>query len=229
MLKLTQNRGYQMQNLYDQFLSFLNKGDRLGCLNLIIDRLQKNDIDIVTLYDEILTPSLRESSLEKNRLFNVWEEHLRTSIVRTVIENCYPYVVRERDYKYHSRHQGRVIVVCPPEELHEIGARMVADFFVLCGYDSMYIGANTPRTDIIDVIQHVIPQYIAISVSNHYNLVAARRTIQKINELRDINNADFKIIAGGLAFKQNPSVCEDIGIDIILQDFTEIKKLSEEN
>jgi methanogenic corrinoid protein MtbC1 len=217
-----------MNPLYEQFLSYLDKDDRFGCVDFVLTKLQKNDLDIVILYDEILAPSLRESFCrEKQKTICVWEEHVRSSIIRTVIECCYPYVVKERDGKYRSSPKGKVIVVCPPEELHEIGARMVADFFTLCGLDAMFVGANTPQAEILEAIGYVKPKYVAISVSNYYNLVAARKTISKIRELREMSDAEFKIIVGGLAFEQNPCACDDVGVDLLLHNFEDIKKLSE--
>ena len=219
-----------MHPLYDRFLFYLDKEDRFGCVDLILNRVQENEVDIVTLYNEILTPSLRESFCqEKQKTICVWEEHVRSSIIRTVIECCYPYVVKERDEKYRSLPKGRVIVVCPPEELHEIGARMVADFFTLCGFDATFVGANTPQADILDAAGYVKPKYIAVSVSNYYNLVAARKTIQKINEFRETTDSEFKILAGGLAFEQNPSACDDAGVDMVLQSFEDIKNLSQDD
>ncbi|HEY77913.1 MAG TPA: cobalamin B12-binding domain-containing protein [Dehalococcoidia bacterium] len=216
-----------MHALYEQFLSYLDKDDRFGCVDFILTALQKNDLDIVTLYDEILAPSLRESFCrEKQKAICIWEEHVRTSIIRTVIECCYPYVVKERDGKYRSAAKGKVIVVCPPEELHEIGARMVADFFTICGFDAIFVGANTPQAEILEAIGYVKPKYVGISVTNYYNLVAARKTISRIRELRQTTDADFKIIAGGLAFEQNPCACDDVGVDLLLHNFEDIKNLS---
>jgi methanogenic corrinoid protein MtbC1 len=216
-----------MQYLYEQFISYLNEDDRYGCLDSVLTSLQKNDIHIVKLYDQIITPSLRESSCRRKQdAMCVWEEHVRTSIIRTVIECCYPYVVKERDGKYKSAPQGKVIVVCPPEELHEIGARMVADFFTLCGFDAIFVGANTPQHDILDAISYVKPEYIAVSVSATFNLVAARKTIIRIRELRERTSTNFKIIVGGLAFEQNPGSFDDVGVDLLLHDFEDIKNLS---
>jgi len=216
-----------MQTAYEQFLSYLDKDDKFGCVDFILTRLQKNDLDIVTLYDNILAPSLRESFCrEKHKAICIWEEHVRSSIIRTIIECCYPYVVKERNDKYMSPLKGKVIVVCPPEELHEIGARMVADFFTLCGFDAIFVGANTPQVEILEAIDYVKPKYIAISITNYYNLVAARKTISKIRELGEITDADFKIIVGGLAFEQNPCACDDVGVDLLLHNFEDIKNLS---
>ena len=217
-----------MNSLFDQFLSYLDKEDRHGCLKLVLNKISKNEIDIVTLYDKVLAPSLRESFCrEKQRQICVWEEHVRTSIIRTVIECCYPYVIKERDEKYKSTPKGKVIVVCPTEELHEIGARMVADFFTLCGFDSTFVGANTPQSDILEAIEYVKPVYIAISVSNHYNLIAAHKMVQKIREVRASTGIEFKIIMGGYAFEQNPEMGKQMGSDLLLATFDDIRRLTQ--
>jgi methanogenic corrinoid protein MtbC1 len=217
-----------MSSLYEQFLSYLDKDDRYGCVELILTKLSNDEVDIVTLYEEILSPSLRESFCrEKQRQICIWEEHVRTSIVRTVIECCYSYVVKERDNKYRSIPQGKVIVVCPAEELHEIGARMVADFFTLCGFESMFIGANTPQVEILEAIEYVKPRYVGVSVSNHYNLIAARKMVQKIRELRESTGAEFKIIVGGYAFEQNPDMDTRMGFDLLLATFEDIRRLTQ--
>ena len=217
-----------MNSLYEQFLSYLDQDDRYGCVELVLNKLSKNEVGIVTLYDEILAPSLRESFCqEKQRQICIWEEHIRTSIIRTVIECCYPYVIKERDEKYKPTPKGKVIIVCPTEELHEIGARMVADFFTLCGFDSMFVGANTPQSDILEAIEYAKPVYVAISVSNHYNLLAAHKMVQKIHELRENNRAEFKIIVGGYAFEQNPEMGKQMGADLLLATFDDICKLAQ--
>jgi methanogenic corrinoid protein MtbC1 len=217
-----------MSSLYEGFLSYLDKDDRYGCVELVLTKLSNDEVDIVTLYEEILAPSLRESFCrERQRQICIWEEHVRTSIVRTVIECCYPHVVKERDDKYRSVPRGKVIVACPTAELHEIGARMVADFFTLCGFDSMFIGANTPQVEILQAIEHVKPRYVAVSVSNHYNLIAARKMVLKIRELRESSAAEFEIIVGGYAFALNPDMDTRMGFDFLLATFEDIRKLTQ--
>ena len=217
-----------MNYLYHQLLSYLDKDDRYGCVELALTKLSNNEVDIVTLYDEILAPSLRETFCqEKQRKICIWEEHVRTSIVRTVIECCYPYVIKERNEKYKSPPKGKAIVACPAEELHEIGARMVADFFTLCGFDSMFIGANTPQVQILEAIEYVKPRYVAISVSNHYNLIAARRMVQKIREAKERVGTDTQIIVGGYAFRQNPDMVKLMDCERLLATFDDIRRLTQ--
>jgi methanogenic corrinoid protein MtbC1 len=214
-----------MHLLYKEFVSYLDKEDRLKCVELALSKLDSGELDIVSLYEEIITPSMREDFCQqKQKQTCIWEEHVRSSIIRTVIECCYPYVIRERDSKYRPPSKGRVVVACPTEELHEIGARMVADFFTLCGFQATFIGANTPQPEIIDAIGDIKPDYLAISVSNYYNLLAARKMIQQIGEIRERLGPDFRVIAGGYAFEHHR---EDVGADLLLNTFADIKRLAE--
>jgi MerR family transcriptional regulator, light-induced transcriptional regulator len=214
-----------MHEIYTSFLKLLDKEDRQACVELAISRLAAGEIGIVTLYQDVLAPALREKvNHDTGKTLSVWREHIRTSIIRTIIECCYPFIVREKSAQ---ASRGRVIIFCPHEELHEIGARMAVDFFVLCGFEAIFIGANTPRQDIIDAIRDAIPDYVAISVSNDYNLVAARRTIQQIIEVKEREQLKFRIIAGGTAFDGRPGLTNEIGAEFLLQTFEDIKRFAE--
>jgi methanogenic corrinoid protein MtbC1 len=215
-----------MHPLYDEFVSYLDAEDKEKCLQLVLSSLQNQSIDIVTLYNEILTPAMyADFCREEETEICVWKEHVRTSIVRAIIECSYPYLLNERDNKYRSPPGGKVVVVCPPEELHELGARMVADFFTLCGYNVTFTGANVPQDNIIKAIKYVGPAYVAISITNYYNLVATRRLILKLKETK--GESAFKVILGGQACQGNPDTCRTMGADMILNTFEEIKKLGE--
>jgi len=217
-----------MHPLYDEFLTYLENENRQRCVDFSLSKLSNNELDVVTLYDDILAPCMRERFCRADhREICVWEEHVRSSIVRTVIECCYPYVVKERGERYHSGLAGKVIVFCPKEEYHEIGARMVADFFSLCGFDAVFVGANTPHAEMIGAIGCVKPKYVAISVTNYYNLVAARKTVQQMLVVRETSGADFKIIVGGQAFERNPNMDKEMGADFVLSTFDDIRRLSQ--
>lgn len=215
-----------MQPIYEEFIFHLDKQDKQRCVAFVLDILSRQRIDIVTLYEQILAPSLRERFChDKQEEICVWEEHVRTSTVRTIIECCFPYVVEERSKKYKSGAAGKAIILCPSEEYHEIGARMVADFFTLCGYDAVFVGANTPITDILGAIGCIKPEFMGISVSNSYNILTAQRLIKNILEIKAHANTKFKIVVGGCAFRQQPEIYLQIGADLMLDTFSDIKKL----
>ena len=212
-----------MHPLYGEFISLLSQENKEKCVDFVLSRLSKGELDIATLYDEILAPALNSivCEFEDTDIF-VWKEHVKSAIVRTIIECCFPHVIRERDARYGGRMGEKVLVVCPVDEYHEIGAKMVADYFTLCGYDATFVGANTPGMNIVAAVSDAKPKYLAISVSNYYNIVAAEKAIAKI---REAGHRNLKIIVGGNAFRKNPDEYRRIGADMLLQTFEDIKDL----
>lgn len=212
-----------MQLQYQEFSRLLESEDKEKCLEFATTRLRNGDIGVVALYEEVLAPSLNSIECKPEDSDRcVWREHVKSGIVRTIIENCYPYVVRERDSKYGGRIGKRVIVACPSDELHELGARMVTDFFTLAGYDATFVGANTPHLNIVSSVSESKADYVAISVTNFYNLVAAEKAIVR---LRGAGFTDVKVIVGGRAFMRNPEAPKHVGADMVLQTFEDIRGL----
>lgn len=121
--------------------------------------------------------------------------------------------------------KGKVIVMCPEYEDHELGAKMVSDFFKLEGYDSTFIGARTPENTIIQAIKIIKPDFVCMSVTNYYNLVSVKKTIESIREnIKD----DFMFIVGGRAFDSNPEAYKVVGADSFLKSYDDIKNLYKE-
>jgi MerR family transcriptional regulator, light-induced transcriptional regulator len=214
-----------MHKFYNELMEYLEAENREGSLNFVLSKLENNELDIVTLYTEILAPSLNNMKPAENDMTFIWREHVRSSIIRTIIENCYTYVIKERDEKYKLKTDKKVAVVCPSEEYHEIGARMVTDFFTLLGYDSTFVGSNTPKEEFVEALKIINLDYIALSISNHYNLVAARKAIEKIKE----SNSRVKIIVGGNAFKNTETGYRVLKADLYIETFEDIRKLAQED
>jgi methanogenic corrinoid protein MtbC1 len=215
-----------MHPLYDEFLGYIDKEDKEKCVEFVLNKLNNKELDIPTLYKEILEPSLNRfyCDMEAEKLC-IWKEHVRTSIIRTIIELCYPFILKERKEKGIKVLNKKILIGCPSEEYHEIGARMIADIFVLNGFDATFVGANTPREEIRDAINILKPKYIGICVTNYYTLVEAEKAISLI---RNHTEFDGKILVGGLAFQDNPDNFKKIGADTLIQDFKDIEKLAKE-
>jgi MerR family transcriptional regulator, light-induced transcriptional regulator len=214
---------------YDSFRSVVDAEDKEGCVSFALSFLESNNLDIVTLYEMVLAPAAREQQCTiRQRPLCVWEEHVRTSIIRTVIECCYPQLMRARRALSGDKTRGPAVVVCPTEEYHELGARMAADFFTLCGFDVTFVGANTPQSDILDAAGFLHPVFIGVSVTGPYNLIAARRTIQQLVALRRNSGGHFRIVAGGRAFGTDESMARSLGADLLVQTYVDIRRISEE-
>lgn len=214
-----------MKNLYEDFLKFIETENKEKAVEFMLSKLSKLETaeGLVRLYTEVLERSLNEMNCGcPDKKVCIWKEHVRTSIIRTIIECAYPFVVELRNKQQIVNDKGKVIVVCPDGEYHEIGARMVADFFTLSGYDALYIGSSTPKEEFIDVINIIKPKILAISVTNYYNLVSAKKTIETI---RKKVNYPILIGVGGYAFLNKPDVYKEIGADILIQSYEDIQAL----
>ncbi|TYQ18411.1 UNVERIFIED_CONTAM: methanogenic corrinoid protein MtbC1 [Acetivibrio alkalicellulosi] len=216
-----------MDTIYDIFYTYLSKEDKESCVKYALDLLEKKTVNIVELYTKILEPSLNNIGCEvgKENLC-IWKEHVRSSIIRTIIECSFPYVLKERDLNNTLKKNLTAIVICPDGEYHEIGARIIADFFTLCGYNTIFVGGSTPKNEFLSVVNTIRPHYVAISVTNYYNLVSAKKTIEL---LREKVNTDVKIVVGGQAFLNKKNILKDIDANYLIQTFDDIKKLSEED
>jgi methanogenic corrinoid protein MtbC1 len=211
-----------MDEFKSKFMSAFEQNNKDKCIELSLEHLSNNTINIPSLYEDILTPALY--SIDKcTEEGCIWKEHVKTSIVRAVIECVYPNIIKFK--KNISPNGIKVVLACPEKEHHEIGLRMMSDFFTLNGYESIYIGSNTPRDQVCIAISQNIPKYVAISVTDYYLLFEAQKMIKKI---RSNYGSSIKIIVGGLAFKNNSDSIKDIGGDIFLNSFKDIENLRKE-
>ena len=213
-----------MKELYKNVLLALQEENKETAVRLSIDALEEGKVNVAELYEMILVPALNhiiEEYTEEEEL--IWREHVRSGIVRTIIESAYPYILAEKNKIIKDK--GKVIVMCPANEEHELGARMVSDFFTLSGFDSTFVGARTPLNTVLKAIEVVKPKYICISVTNYYNLVSVKETISTI---KDQNDSDIGFIVGGRAFAASPDAFNSIGADILTQNFDDVKNLDKE-
>lgn len=213
-----------MEEIKKQITALLEEENKEACYQYVMGKLAAGEIDVMTLYGEILTPILNtwQCSLDDKNIC-IWKEHVRTAIVRTIVESCYPYVIRMRDQR-NTPKKATAVVICPPEEYHDLGARMVADIFTILGCNSVFVGQNTPYEDFYNAIHGIRPQFVAISVSNYYNLVATRKII---DELRLTVDYPITIMVGGGAFYLDPEKYKKVGADYLSTSFEDIEKIIE--
>jgi MerR family transcriptional regulator, light-induced transcriptional regulator len=207
-----------MNHLYfEAFLSYLEKEDKDQAVRYAISLLNEKKIDIETLYLELLTPSLTHFSCkEEDADICIWKEHLRTSIIRTILEICYLHILTV--IKPVKVYKPKIVVLTPAFELHEIGAIMSTHFMMLEGLNASYIGSNTPKNEILNAIRAYQPDMIALSVTNPYNLIVTKQTTDDIRRFFP----EVKIILGGQAFTDLNHL-GSIQFDYNIQSFAELK------
>lgn len=203
---------------YQDFISLLDKEDKDKCL-LFINELFENGASVKEVYENYLIPALAEYNCDSaNEEICIWKEHTRTSIIRTILESTYIHLIKQKKPSI----KKSVLVACPQLEYHEIGAIIAANFFILEGFDAKYIGANTPSEQIISAVNILKPDFLALSITNYYNVVAVKKLTENLKTL----NPDLKIILGGQATK-NTRTLEQLSYDLIITNHEDIIKFKE--
>lgn len=87
----------------------------------------------------------------------------------------------------------RILVSCVEGEQHCIGARMVADLFLIEGWSVDFLGADVPTPALLDTIKIRQPQLVALSVRTSTGLEHASRVLD------ELSMGAAKILLGGPA------------------------------
>ena len=201
------------------FIEAFNEGNKDKCVELALESIEKNFYTVQYLYEEIIK-KLLYSIDDCNDDDCIWNEHVKTSIMRTVIECLYPHIIKLK--KKAIPLKQTVILTCPENEYHEIGLRMADDLFNILGYETIFIGTNTPKNQVLNAVLKTNPKYLAVSVTDYYLLFEAQKMIQHIKRIKEI-----KVIVGGRAFKENRNLIREIGGDIYLETFQDFENLME--
>ncbi len=180
---------------YQKYLALLLDGNRRECAR-IVQQLLDRDIEIKTLYADLFQKSLYEVGRlwEFNRI-SVAKEHLVTAITEGLLNLVYPRLFDKAVSD--SGNDRKVVISCAANEFHQVGGKMVADIFELNGWDSQFLGANTPVDQMLSHIQEEKPDLVGLSVSVYFNMPALKSGLAAIRG--NFNHLD--IMVGGQAFK----------------------------
>ena len=214
----------EIEKYYKEFSSLLTLEDKEGAFHYAHELLSANKLDVIQLYSEVLTPAINHTvcAVDDKRIC-IWQEHVRTAILRTIVESCFPYVLQEK-IRRNVGSTGTAVVLCPPEEHHDLGARMIADYMTICGYNTVFVGSNTPYADFLNGVEILQPNLVAISVSNYFHVVITKKIVDDLKKIPDFYG---KIVVGGYAFDSNPDHVKAVGADFYLRNFDDIEAIAQ--
>lgn len=202
-------------------LSALLSTDREGARVLIME-LVKNGVPVRDIYLNIFQPLLRETGrLWQTHKASVAQEHYVTGATQLFIALLYDQLMSE------SRKQKRkgksLVAACVSDELHEVGIRMVADFFEMDGWNTAYIGANTPTGSVVAMAKERHADAIAISSTMSFHIPRVHELIRAIRA--DPETAGACIVIGGFPFNIVPDLWKRIGADCCAHSADEAVKV----
>ncbi len=203
-----------LSELYLYYLNSLLSGNRQEASKCIIDAAD-NGVSTQELYLNVFQASQYEiGRLWQINEITVAQEHYCTAATQMIMSQLYPRI-------FQSKKNGhRMIATCVGGELHEIGIRMVADFFEMEGWDTYYLGASTPTESVLKTIQSTKPDIVAVSVTMPFNITEITKLISDIHGL----DTSLKVIVGGGPFNIAQDMWKSVGADGYSKDAQEAIK-----
>jgi methanogenic corrinoid protein MtbC1 len=198
----------------EKFLRNLLLGNRGNCSLIAREYLSKNP-NYIEFYELVIKVSLYEvGRLWETNQIGVVTEHLATAITEGILNENFEELISSKRVK------RKVIVTCAENEQHQVGAKMVADTFEMAGWDSYFVGASVPASELFRYIDQINPDLIAISLSIYFNLAKLIRLTEKIRT----DYPDLTIIIGGQAFRHLPcEITSKLGNAVLFIDLFQLE------
>ncbi len=194
-----------LSGLARDYLDALLRGDRHAASRMILDAVRRG-VSVKEIYLDVFQQAQREvGRLWQTNQISVAHEHYCTAATQLIMSQLYPYI-------FSTPRKGlRVVVTCVGGELHEIGARMVADFFEMDGWDTWFLGANTPTEGVLGAVQEHRADVLAVSATMTFHL---SRVSDLIAALRQTGwGRQVRVLVGGYPFNMDVELWRRVGAD----------------
>ena len=179
-------------------------GDRTAALNIAHESLRAG-ATVLDVYQDMLQPAQYEiGRLWESNSISVAREHEATAVTQYVIARLHEH------FPAATERRGNAVVTGVRNELHQLGANMVADVLEADGWNVRFLGTRLPHRDIVAAVAEHDASLVAISVALLPHLEAAADLIE---DLRAKFGDAVRVIVGGAAFGTDGEAWREIGAD----------------
>jgi len=186
------------------YLLAILEGDRRRAAQVVLDAV-RDGVRVRDAYTEILMPVQQEiGRMWHADELNIAEEHFATTTTQSVMSRLLGMIEPEPP-------TGRTVVsAAVAGNTHEIGVRVVADFFEMAGWRSVYLGADVPGEDLVHACRDFNADVLALSATLPAHLRQVEHTLAL---LRSSLEPSPKVIVGGPAFGGCAGLWHELGAD----------------
>ncbi|WP_353572953.1 cobalamin-dependent protein [Candidatus Albibeggiatoa sp. nov. BB20] len=207
--------------LAKEYLHYLLRGERQIASRLILDSVENKGINIKEIYLDVFQYAQYEiGRLWQMNKISVAQEHYCTAATQLIMSQLYIHIFST------DRQDKAMVATCVGGDLHELGVRMVADFFEMDGWDTYYLGANTPALSVLQELKLRGANLLAVSATMTFHLRAAEALIASVRA--DPQYQNIKIMVGGHPFNLEPNLWKQMGADGYAQNAQEAIEKSNE-
>jgi MerR family transcriptional regulator, light-induced transcriptional regulator len=212
--------GRPLSDLAQKYLDALLRASRREASQMVMDAVDRG-----TSVRDVYLHVFQRSQYEIGRLWqsnqiSVAQEHLCTAATQLIMSQFYSFIFRT------ERKNRRAVAACVGGDLHEIGIRMVADFFEMDGWDTFYLGADVPSDSVVQTVIDREAHVLAVSttllthIGSLAELIAAVRSNRACVELR--------ILVGGYPFNVATDLWREVGADGYAADAVQAVDLADQ-
>jgi methanogenic corrinoid protein MtbC1 len=188
--------------LRDRYLAAQLRGNRREAVRLLVeDGLRV--AGIVELQAHVIQAAQEEIGRlwQQNRV-TIAQEHMASAISQLALAALFE---RATPSKPNGK---KLLLACVEGELHDLPARIVADFLELDGFDVRYLGADVPHDDLIRMLAAEQPDVIGLSVTMTFNVSSLRIAVARTRAA-----LDRPIFIGGHATRWSPGLASELGVE----------------
>jgi len=183
--------------VYLHYLNSLLEGDKKQCLQIVVNLLEQK-VSLKDIYLDIFQRSMyRIGQMWENERCSVATEHIATKITESLVEITSVYGPDEK------RIGKSAVITCIDKEFHELGARIVSGFMNALGWDTVFMGSNTPQVDIINFVREYKPDILGISNNFYINIGRLAKLIDRVKS----EFPEQEILVGGQALTKVNCEC----------------------
>lgn len=188
-----------------EYLGALLKGERHVASRLILDAVSTG-MPVKEIYLHVFQPAQYEvGRLWQINEISVAQEHYCTAATQLIMSQLYTHIFAS------EKGAGTLVATCVAGDLHEIGVRMVSDFFEMDGWNTFYLGANMPARAVLDAVVQRRALVLGISVTMAFHLRAVEELIDTVRGSSACDSV--KILVGGRPFITAPDLWRTVGAD----------------
>jgi methanogenic corrinoid protein MtbC1 len=198
----TINAGTPEGRLGARYLLAILSGDRLAASDAVLAAAH-DGLPVRRIYTHVLLPVQQElGRLWHACEINVAEEHFATATTAMVMAQLQPLSPR-------TPRNGRCfLAACVEGDMHDLGIRMLADFFEMDGWRVVALGASVPSPDIAAAAEYFDANLVALSATLPVHLDRLRDAVRLLHARESL-----PVIVGGNVFRADPSLWRSVGAD----------------
>jgi methanogenic corrinoid protein MtbC1 len=189
--------------LRERYLRAQLTGNRREAVRLVVEDGLGRGAAIMELQEGVIQAAQDEiGRLWQQNQVTIAQEHMATAISHLTLAALFERAEPKPPLG------KKLLLACVEGELHDLPARMAADFIDLEGFEVRYLGANVPHDSLVSMVRAEQPDVIGLSVTMAFNVPALRTAVERLRAA-----IDRPIFIGGHALRWQLGLAAQLGVE----------------